>query len=161
MRIAEYLFIVVLGGVVCGAAAGQNSGRTVRHHRVAESTAPAVSADLTNAEDAIARNDFTAAEQLLKKATAANPKDYRAWYDLGYVYNATNRRSEEVDAYRKSVAADPNIFESNLNLGLALASSGDADAEKFLTGATDRKPTSNPPEGLTRAWPALGQVQHK
>src|SRR5438105_9477546 len=157
MRIANYIFIIVL----CGAATAQNTGRTVRHHRVAESAAPAVSADVTNAEDALARNDFAAAEQLLKKATAANSKDYRAWYDLGFVYNATDRRSEAIDAYRQSVAADPNIFESNLNLGLALAASGDADAEKYLRAATHLKPASNLQEGLARAWLTLGRVLDK
>ena len=157
MRIANYIFIIVL----CGAATAQNTGRTVRHHRVAESAAPAVSADVTNAEDALARNDFAAAEQLLKKATAANSKDYRAWYDLGFVYNATDRRSEAIEAYRQSVAADPNIFESNLNLGLALAANDDADAEKYLRAATHLKPASNPQEGSARAWLALGGVLDK
>ena len=69
-------------------------------------------------------NDFATAESLLQKAVAAKPDDYRAWFDLGYVYNATNRLPEATDAYRKAVAAKPDVFESNLNLGMLLARQG-------------------------------------
>ncbi len=111
--------------VVCAVALpiwahAQESAPTVRHHRVVE-TVPddATSPEVEQAEAAMQKNDFAAAEPLLQKAVAAKPDDYRAWFDLGYVYNATNRLPEAVEAYRKSVAAKPEVFESNLNLGLA------------------------------------------
>src|SRR3954451_7456240 len=94
--------------------------QTVRHHTEKVET-DAVSPEVTQAEAAIEKRDFPAAEKLLTAAVAANLKDDRAWYDLGYVYKATNRREQAIDAYRKAVAAKPDVYESNLNLSLLLA----------------------------------------
>ena len=139
----------------------QESEPTIRHHRVAES-APEdpTSADVEQAETAMQKSDFASAEPLLKKAVAAKPDDYRAWFDLGYVYNATNRTTDAIDAYRKAVTAKPDVFESNLNLGLLLAGQGNhAEAEKFLKASTSLKPTADANRALARAWMALGKVQ--
>ncbi len=139
----------------------QESKPTIRHHRV-EETVPDdnSSPEVDQAETAMQHNDLTTAETLLQKAVTAKPGDYRAWFDLGYVYNATQRRAEAIDAYRKAVAAKPDVFESNLNLGLLLAKQGDnAEAAKYLQAATQLKPTANPQAGLARAWQALGRVE--
>jgi Flp pilus assembly protein TadD len=127
-----------------------------RQHVEQQSTA-----DLTQAEDALSRHDFATAEPLLKQATEKFPNDYRAWYDLGYLYNATGRRSEAIEAYRKSVAAKPDQFESNFRLGLMLAAAGDADAATFLNIATHLKPEQNAPQNLAEAWLALGRIVEK
>ncbi len=142
-------------------AYGQESKPTIRHHHV-EETAPEDpnQAAIAQAETAMQRNDFATAEPLLQKVAAAKPDDYRAWFDLGYVYNATGRRTEAIDACRKAVAAKPDVFESNLNLGLILAKQGDnAEAARYLKSATQLKPTSNPETALARAWLALGRVE--
>ena len=139
----------------------QESKPTVRHHRVVE-TVPddSSSPEVDQAETAMQHDDFTTAESLLQKAVAAKPADYRAWFDLGYVYNATNRLPEATEAYRKSVAAKPDVFESNLNLGLLLARQGNnAEAAKYLKAATQLKPTAHPDEALARAWQSLGRVE--
>jgi Flp pilus assembly protein TadD len=141
-------------------ASAQESKPTIRHHRV-EETVPddSSSPEVDQAETAMQHNDLATAEALLQKAVAAKPGDYRAWVDLGYVYNATQRRSEAIDAYRKAVAAKPDVFESNLNLGLLLARQGDsAEAAKYLKAATQLQPSANPQAGLARAWQALGRV---
>jgi len=154
----KFLSIAVLLLVACIASA-QESKPTIRHHQVAE-TAPEdpSSQQIAQAEDAMQKNDFATAEALLQKAVAAKPNDYRAWFDLGYVYNATERRPQAIDAYRKSVAARPDVFESNLNLGLLLARNGDnVEAAKYLRAATQLKPTSD--ASLARAWQALGRIQ--
>ncbi len=143
--------------VVCVQA--QQSPPTIRHHRV-EEPAPEQNTEVDQAEDAMQKNDFATAEALLQKAVAAKPDDYRAWFDLGYVYNALQRPAGAVAAYRKSLTAKPDVFESNLNLGLLLAKQGDnAEAAKYLSAATQLKPTAHPQESLARAWQALGRVQ--
>ncbi len=68
------------------------------------------------------------------------------------------RAHESIAAYRKSVAAKPDVFESNLNLGLMLAKTGRPDAEQFLRAATTLKPTANVDEGHARAWLSLAHV---
>jgi len=126
-----------------------------RKIRVEESSQPA---ELTQAEDAIQKKDYATAEPLLHKVVDRDPQNYVAWFDLGFVCNALGRPDDSIAAYRKSVAAKPDIFESNLNLGLMLAKNGQPDAEPFLRAATKLKPTSNVAEGQARAWLSLAHV---
>lgn len=157
-RITALLFALAFANsAICVSA--QESKPTIRHHRVEEPAEDTTPPEVAQAEDAMQKGDFTAAEALLQKAVAAKPTDYRAWFDLGYVYNATQRRTAAIDAYRKSVAAKPDVFESNLNLGLLLAKNGDhAEAAKYIQAATQLKPTDHPEASLSRAWQALGLV---
>lgn len=148
---------ILLCALVASAAAQKTigSGQTVYKHRVASNALPP---EIAKAEAALDKKDFPTAEKLLQEYTAAHPGDYRAWYDLGYLYTVTERNASAIEAYRKSVAADPNVFEPNLNLGLALAAARDPQAETFLRAATKLKPTSDPQEAMYRAWFALGRV---
>jgi tetratricopeptide (TPR) repeat protein len=142
---------------VSGILAQAQTKGTVRHHRetVEEN---AVSPQVEQAEAAIEKRDFAAAEPLLAKAVAGNPKDYRAWYDLGYVYGSTGRKLEQIDAYRKAVAAKPDVFESNFVLGLALLAASDPEGATFLRAATKLKPSSHSGEKMYLAWLTLGRA---
>ena len=113
---------------------------TVRHYKERIDDTPP---EIAQADDAIQKNDFAAAETLLKKAIDKDAKNYQAWFDLGFVLNRLGRTEESVHAYRQSVAAKPEVFESNLNLGLMLVRSNNPDAEQFLRAATGLKPTSH------------------
>ena len=143
-------------------APAQESKPTIRHHRVEETVPDDTSSpEVEQAEAAMQKNDFAAAESLLLKAVAAKPGDYRAWFDLGDVYNAANRLPEATEAYRKAVAAQADIFESNVNLGILLARQGkNEEAAKFLKAATQLKPGgANPEQSMAHAWLALGRVE--
>ncbi len=139
----------------------QQSKPTIRHHRIAEVVPDdSSSPEVDQAEAAMQKNDFATAETLLQKAVVAKPQDYRAWFDLGYLYNATKRDPQAVEAYQKAVTAKPDVFESNLNLGILLARQGNnAEAAQYLKAATALKPSANPDEGLFRAWQSLGRVE--
>jgi tetratricopeptide (TPR) repeat protein len=115
-------------------------------------------ATIAAAEAALDKKDYAAAESLLQPAVRLDPQDYRAWFDLGVLYNETGRKAEAIAAYRKSVAADPRIFEATFNLGLMLAQAHDPEAEKWLRTATQLTPTGKPAEGRARAWLSLGRV---
>jgi Tfp pilus assembly protein PilF len=134
----------------------QESKPTVRHHRVPADNG--ATAAIARGETAIDKHDYAGAEQALQQALKLDPNNYIAWFDLGFVYTALNRDADAIDAYRKSVGANPAIFESNLNLGLTLARASDPEAAKYLRAATELKPTAKPEEGLYRAWISLGQV---
>jgi len=150
-----FILCLVLAAAVCSPA--QSPSGTVRHHREEESDAWA--ALLTQAESDIERHDFAAAEPKLKTYLNTHPDDYSAWYYLGYTYHGTGKAEEAVAAYRKSVAAKPDVFESNLNLGLSLAETGQPDAEQFLRAAARLTPSSGiPAAGHARAWLALGRL---
>lgn len=142
---------------LAGVSLAQTTGKTVRHYKVAEQET-SFPPELAQAETAIEKKDYATAELLLKKVVAADPTNYQAWFDLGFVYNGLGNTQESIAAYRKSVAAKADIFESNLNLGLMLAKTGQPDAEQFLRAATTLKPTANADQGRARAWLSLGHV---
>src|SRR5271168_5519475 len=102
--------------------------RSVRHIQVEDEDSPSQPAELTQAESAIDKRDYAAAEPLLRKLVEREPASYVGWFDLGFVENALGKLDESIAAYRKSVAAKPDVFESNLNLGLQLAKAGQPDA---------------------------------
>lgn len=149
--------LVVLGLCLVGNAHAQSTGQTVRHHKIVEQDS-SFPPELTQAENSIEKRDYASAEPLLKKVLAADPGNFQAWYDLGFVYNGLGNVPESIAAYRKSVAAKPDVFESNLSLGLILAKAGQPEAEQFLRAATTLKPTANVDEGRARAWLALAHV---
>jgi tetratricopeptide (TPR) repeat protein len=154
-RIILSLFIFV-----ATAGLAQNTHTTVRHYKERIDDTPP---EIAQAESAIQKNDFSGAETLLKKAIEKAPNNdqawsYQAWFDLGFVLNRLGRADESIAAYRKSVAAKPDVFESNLNLGLMLVRANSPEAEQFLRAATTLKPTANPEEGQARAWLALAHL---
>ena len=138
-------------------ATAQTTGKTVRQHKV-EVEDPSSPPELIQAETAIEKQDYATAEPLLKKVVAADPENFAAWFDLGFLYTAVGNTEDSIAAYRKSVAAKPGVFESNLNLGLMLVKAGQPDAEQFLRAATKLKPTAHVAEGQARAWLSLGHV---
>jgi tetratricopeptide (TPR) repeat protein len=154
------------GGVAqdVSAPAGQSSSKAPAHrsaHHIQVPVEDSQPPELTQAEAAIEKGDYAAAEPLLRKLVSGDSASYVAWFDLGFVENALGKLDESIAAYRKSVAAKPDVFEANLNLGLQLAKTGQPDAEKYLRAATQLKPTSQAAEGHYRAWLSLGQTLEK
>ncbi|MGA9495792.1 MAG: tetratricopeptide repeat protein [Terriglobales bacterium] len=171
--------VMVLLVTACGTAFAQTHA-TVRHYKERIDDTPP---EIAQAEDAIQKSDFTTAETLLKKALDKDPKNFQAWFDLGFVLNHLGRVEDSIHAYRQSVAAKPDVFETNLNLGLMLARSNNPEGERFLRAATTLTPTShsageqssgkhsaddyspndhsaedNVEEGQARAWLALAHL---
>jgi len=107
------------------------------------------------------KKDFAAAEQKLTAMAAANPNDYRAWFDLGYIFSATNRNEKAIDAYRRSIAAQPGVLEPNLNLAVLLLEKGDAEAGRYLRAAEKLKPTPEVKRQIAGAWVTLGEKLEK
>src|SRR5438477_540719 len=121
------VFCLAIAQVISAA----QTGKAVRHHKVAVED-PSSPPELTQAEAAIEKKDYATAEPLLKKVVERDGNNYAAWFDLGFLYNALGKSEDSISAYRKSVAAKPDVFESNLNLGLMLARAGTPDAEGIL-----------------------------
>jgi tetratricopeptide (TPR) repeat protein len=151
-----FIFSFAFALALSSAARAQTTSKTVRHHKIAEQDPAA--AMLAEAESDLDKQDYANAEALLKKYLEAHSDNYAAWYDLGFVYHRLGKRDDSIAAYRKSVGAKPDVFESNLNLGLALAEAGDAQAEQYLRAATRLNPASNGTQGHIRAWVALGRL---
>src|ERR1700723_728064 len=165
---------VLLALVACGCAIAQDatpapspppassssSGahRAIHHIQVPDEDAPTEPPELVQAEAAIEKKNYVAAKSSLHKLVERDSASYVGWFDLGFVENALGNVDASIAAYRKSVAAKPDVFESNLNLGLQLAKTAQPGAEEFLRAATRLKPTSHIEEGQYRAWLALGHA---
>jgi tetratricopeptide (TPR) repeat protein len=148
-------FVLLLCLASASTTLAQESKPTVRHRRVPVEDAAAA---IARGEAAMDKKEYAAAEKEFKEAAQKEPKNYRAWFDLGFVYVATNRTTDAIVAYRNAVAADPTIFESNLNLGVLLSENKDPDAARYLRAATQLKPANKPEESFYRAWVTLGHV---
>src|SRR6266853_4093771 len=151
------LRVIVLAIALALDVQAQGSGKTVRHHKDAVDD-PSSPPELIQAESAIEKQDYSTAEPFLKKVVEQDPDNYAAWFDLGFLYNATGKTDDSIAAYRKSVTAKPGVFESNLNLGLMLVKAHQPDAEQFLRAATRLKPSAQLAQGQARAWLSLGHL---
>src|SRR3990172_7313639 len=106
---------LLAGGLLLSTAAVAQTHKSGTHRRIRSDEAIAARA-VADAEAAIEKKDWATAEHVLLDVVARNSQDYRAWFDLGFVFNETDRRPEAIAAYRRSVTAKPDVFESNLNL---------------------------------------------
>ena len=129
------------------------------------STAPAlepsqaVPPQIADAEAAIAKSDWKAAETILDLWLAAHATDPRALFDAGYVADAQNRPTNAEALYRRAISADPQSLEAHLSLGLLLAREGNGDdARPELALATTLDPGEAGPAVKARAWRALARI---
>src|SRR5260370_35395841 len=98
---------------------GPYSSQSVRHTRVAEEGAPP--SELTQAEDAIQKHNYAAAEPLLRKVVEHDPVNYVAWFDLGFVENGLGKLDDWFAAIRNTEALRPDVFDCNSNLACRMS----------------------------------------
>lgn len=148
--------LILALGVLSSAQAQTAQGQSPRTKK--RTTIPNPSAvAMQEAEQAMEARDFVTAESKLKAVLAEHPENYRAWFDLGYVYHSTDRTPLAIDAYRKSVKAQPGVLEPTLNLGVLLAQAGESEAGRYLRAAEKLKPNAAQITLLSQAWMELGR----
>jgi predicted Zn-dependent protease len=117
------------------------------------------SEQVADAEAAIVKSDWSAADAKLAPWIAAHRTDARALFDAGYVADAQNRFDDAAGFYRRAADADPQSFEAHLSLGLVLARQGKtADAHPELVAATTLDAGDAGPAAKARAWRALARI---
>jgi len=93
------------------------------------------------------RNSLT----LWSHCLAVCPDNVVAHYNLGYVFQHSNRPGEAMEHYRAALRLKPDHPDANLNLGIALIGSGRAqEATNYLAASLRVEP------GYARAEGALG-----
>jgi predicted Zn-dependent protease len=118
-----------------------------------------VSAQVADAEAAIAKSDWKSAQADLTPWLTAHPTDSRALFDAGYVADAQDRLDDAAGLYRRAITADPRSFEAHLSLGLLLARQSKLDdARAELVTATGLDPGDAGPALKARAWRALAEI---
>jgi tetratricopeptide (TPR) repeat protein len=123
----------------------------------------AASPEVANAEAAMVKRDWKAAEPILDTWLAAHPSDARALFDAGYLADAQERNDDAAALYRKAIDANPKSFEAQISLGLLLARmSKPAEARPALwAAATTLDPGVAGPASKARAWRALAEIDAK
>ncbi len=149
------IFVLFLTSICVSIAGfGQDSGV-----QSPDSVSQPVSDEVLAAEAAIASSDWKAAEAKLALWLTAHPQDARALFDAGYVADAQNRLDDAVKLFRRAVEANPQSFESHLELGLILAQQGKpTDARPELAAATQLDPGKAGAGAKARAWRALAEI---
>ncbi len=71
-----------------------------------------------------ARHDDVGAAVWLEQAVAADPNDWRAWFDLGVVAHRLGRYDGAERAFRRAIALVPDDARAHANLGRALLRQG-------------------------------------
>jgi tetratricopeptide (TPR) repeat protein len=114
---------------------------------------------LQPAEALLEKGQYADAENQLQALVKTQRNNPQAWFDLGFAQSHLGKTSESVAAYRQAVTLSPKWFEAHLNLGLALAKSGNlAEAATSLRAATQLQPVNGGQRALSRAWLSLAQV---
>src|ERR1700679_4199931 len=88
----------------------------------------AASAQISESESALEKQDYKGAEAKLKVLAAANPKDGRVQYDLGFAEERNGEEADAAKAYAASIAAIPEFAEPKVALGLLDARAGRIEA---------------------------------
>ncbi len=157
----RFSFFVLLFTSVAGfgQSSAQNSGAQAPVVAPAVAATQPVSEEVTEAEAAIVKSDWKAAEAKLAPWLAAHPADARALFDAGYVADAQNRLDDAARLYRRAVVANPQSFEGHAELGLLLARQNKlSDARPELVAATQLDPGDAGAGAKARAWRALAEI---
>jgi Flp pilus assembly protein TadD len=149
-------FMLLLASVAAG---GQSTAQTPEKPSPDATAAQPVSEDVAQAEAAIVKADWKAAEARLDPWLAAHPGDARALFDAGYVADAQNRLEAAAGFYRRAVEANPQSFEARAELGMLLARQNKfSDARTELTAATELDHGEAGAVAKARAWRALAEI---
>ncbi|MGA3081593.1 MAG: tetratricopeptide repeat protein [Terracidiphilus sp.] len=154
------LFVLLFASV---AGLGQSSAQNPEQQAPAAVPAAAapqpISDEVAEAEGAIAKSDWKAAETRLERWLANHPGDARALFDAGYVADEQNRLDVAAGLYRRAVEANPQSFEAHLELGLLLARQNKfSDARPVLAAASQLDPGVAGAGAKARVWRALAQI---
>jgi Flp pilus assembly protein TadD len=95
---------------------------------------------LSDAQDAVNKQDYASAAQDYQVYLAKKPDDAVVHYDLGYAYTALQKPADAKSEYEKAIALDPKMAPAYQNLGVTLISTDPAAAIEPLQHAADLMP---------------------
>src|ERR1700728_1689978 len=138
--------IILSGLLAVASSAGVGQQLPPGTHSVDDhSQQSAASAQVTEAESSLEKQDYKTAEAKLKVLAAVNPKDGRVQYDLGFAEERNGEEADAARAYAASIAAIREFAEPKVALGLLDARAGRItaahqellDAAKIATAAPE------------------------
>ena len=95
----------------------------------------------TDGMKALEEGRYEAAAQSFRQATASDPADYAAHFNLALAYSFLEKDTDAIAEYRKVLELKPGLYEAELNQGiLLLRQKRPADAIPLLEAAVAQKP---------------------
>ena len=93
------------------------------------------------AQDALKRNDYSAAVSFAERAAKSAPQNAELWFLLGYCARLDEHYQESVDAYNRGLKIQPGSVRGLAGLAQTFAKMGrDDEAEKLLKRVVDANP---------------------
>jgi tetratricopeptide (TPR) repeat protein len=90
---------------------------------------------------ALDAKQYDRAIELFTQATAADPKDYTAQFQLALTYSLLGRDADAIPHYQAALDLRPELYEAELNLGLSLVrTNNSAGALPHFQAAAAQKP---------------------
>jgi predicted Zn-dependent protease len=112
---------------------------------------------LSQANEALDKQDYPTALKLLTTLTEKSPNDAHLLYDLALTQDALDQTTTAEATYRRAITADPAYFDPHLALGLLLARNDRrTEAHAELLKATTL--TTDNPALKARAYRALARI---
>src|SRR5690242_15703635 len=118
MGTSKRIFVLLIALAV-GPAWAQ---KPARHASAAQTS---VQSPLEPAEKLLQSGQFSEAEEKLQPLASSQARNPQFWFDLGFAQSHQEKTKEAVASYQEAAQLAPKWFEANLNLGLALAKSGE------------------------------------
>ncbi len=116
---------------------------------------------LTQANEALDKQDYPAALKALTPLAEKNPNSPPILYNLAFTQDALDQPAAEA-TYRRAIAADPNYFDPHLALGLLLARNGnrtEAHAELLKATTLNHRQSAAESPRLSSPRPARPDLQ--
>jgi tetratricopeptide (TPR) repeat protein len=148
-HLAAFVFVAFLALPLPSAVPPQTPSRTPSNSQSkpqqnSTSNTDPIAPLLAQAQDALDRNDFTAAIPLLEKIAAVKPMDAMPHFELGFAYSGLKSsltpNAAAIAEYRQAISLDPKLAPAHLNLGIALLDSDAAGAAESFRHAVDLLP---------------------
>ena len=162
LRLAVFFLLLASSGGFAQVSAQSSAPQpaTPATSQAVDQTVPQPPAQaVLDAEAAVVKSDWKAAEAALNPWLAAHPTDARALFDAAYVADAQNRLDDAAGLYRRAVDANPQSFEAHASFGLLLARQGKLpEARTELAAATAFDPGDAGSAAKARAWRALARI---
>jgi hypothetical protein len=114
---------LAVGGRLCLAAVLAMAGSTLLSGQQSPSGEPSLAAGIARLQI----NDFEGAAKILEEVTKREPKNGRAWRNLGLTYQNLKKPDQAIHAYQQALDVEPSVLTPMLQVALLFAVKQDKD----------------------------------
>lgn len=114
---------------------------------VAMMVAVAPANELKEAVDALEREDYAQAAELLEKVAAGDPENVEVRFNLAYAYSELKQNAKAIEHYQKLAGIKPGLVSARMNLGILLiGEERTAEAAEHFQAVAEARPEDFAPQ---------------